>query len=151
VNDASETPAIPAIKVFEESDLFEEVHQAVASLGRRRVRRGSEQRPCWKADGSSESVSAGRGSKSFLIPGRLIFVVKDQSRRSCLSSHHCGAREGSSGSTKHLDDAPGASPEAQRGQQDHDPEYDRVDDEAQGGAIRAGSRQSEHHERKEDG
>jgi hypothetical protein len=47
VDDAAETPELPATKVFEEGHLFEEVHQAAVFLGHRRFRRRSEQRPCW--------------------------------------------------------------------------------------------------------
>src|SRR5437879_4487354 len=47
VDNAGETPEVPTTKVFEESHLFEEVHQAAAFLGHRRFRWRSEQRPCW--------------------------------------------------------------------------------------------------------
>ena len=46
-DNAGETPEVPTTKVFEESHLFEEVHQAAAFLGHRRFRWRSEQRPCW--------------------------------------------------------------------------------------------------------
>jgi hypothetical protein len=45
MDDAGETPELPAVQAFEEGDLFEEVLQAAMSRGRRFWRR-SEERSC---------------------------------------------------------------------------------------------------------
>ena len=46
VDDAGETAELPPAQVFEEGDLFEELHQAALSPRRRRLRRRSEERSC---------------------------------------------------------------------------------------------------------
>jgi hypothetical protein len=71
VDDAGETPEVPATKVFEEGHLFEEVHQAAAFLGHRRFRRRSEQRPCWSCRRVQQVRVRGPREQEFLDPREI--------------------------------------------------------------------------------